>query len=227
MSHHRFTITPVAECALMIHFDEHFIEADIGKYAGAIGLHLQSSVMNVVPAYHTILVEYLPFRLNETAIVRQLHVLLSEQVKMESETKPSRHLIPVYYSAETALDLARFKECGIELEQLIDLHSKPDYEVSAVGFTPGFAFLSGVDSRLSLPRLASPRVNVPKGSVAIAETKTAIYPSDSPGGWNIIGRTPSEVYQPNQQPITPFSIGDRVTFKPITKDEFLHLGGTL
>lgn len=227
MRSHRFTITPVAECALMIHFDKQTSEADIGRLAASIGAQMQTAIMNVVPAYHTILVEYLPFRISEVNIIEQLHRLLSVQVNQAQRAEPQRHAIPVYYAKETALDLEKFKQKGLTLEQLIELHSQREYTVSAIGFTPGFAFLSNLDRRLSLPRLTSPRVKVPKGSVAIADDKTAIYPSDSPGGWNIVGRTPEAIYQPNQQRICPFSIGDIVTFYAIGQDEFLQRGGIL
>ncbi|MCU8516288.1 allophanate hydrolase subunit 1 [Vibrio vulnificus] len=227
MNNKWFTISPVAECALMLHFDDVISEQQIGLYAGAIGQQLQMAVMNVVPAYHTILVEYLPFRLDEVSIILTIEKLLNEIADKRVATSSQHHVIPVLYSEETALDLPRFVEKGVHLEHLISLHTTPCYSVSAIGFTPGFAFLSDVDERISLPRLSSPRLQVPKGSVAIADNKTAIYPSATPGGWNIIGRTPLEVYQPNYIPITPFNIGDTVAFKAISEKEFLNLGGML
>ncbi|MEF1306782.1 carboxyltransferase domain-containing protein, partial [Vibrio owensii] len=104
--------------------------------------------------------------------------------------------------------------------------TKPVYTVSAIGFAPGFAFLSDVSPELNMPRHHTPRTNVPAGSVAIADSKTAVYPSDSPGGWNIIGRTPISLFT-DTPPFIPFEVGDKVTFGSISKQEFVSLGGVL
>ncbi|MDF5425968.1 carboxyltransferase domain-containing protein, partial [Vibrio parahaemolyticus] len=108
----------------------------------------------------------------------------------------------------------------------ITLHTKTEYAVSAIGFAPGFAFLSDVDTQLHMARLATPRTHVPAGSVGIADSKTAVYPSDSPGGWNIIGKSPLALFS-DSPPFIPFEVGDKVTFNAISKQEFIYLGGVL
>ena len=105
------------------------------------------------------------------------------------------------------------------------MHSSQIYSVGAIGFAPGFAFLTGLAPELQLARKAVPRLSVPKGSVAIAENQTAVYPADSPGGWNMIGNCPISLYDPTRQPMIPFSIGTKIKFYPIDKAEFLRLGG--
>ncbi|MDW2127669.1 carboxyltransferase domain-containing protein, partial [Vibrio sp. 2033] len=120
----------------------------------------------------------------------------------------------------------RFEEQGIDLGALIDAHTKPVYTVSAIGFAPGFAFLSDVEESIAMPRLKTPRTFVPSGSVGIADSKTAVYPSDSPGGWNIIGRSPLALFS-DTPPFIPFEVGDKVTFYAVSKQEFLELGGAL
>ena len=95
-----------------------------------------------------------------------------------------------------------------------------------MGFAPGFAYLGEVDTRIAMPRLATPRHNVPQGAVAIADRQTAIYPSQSPGGWNLIGLCPTSLFNAEQQPPSPMAVGDRICFNAISRDEFIRLGGS-
>ncbi|MBS3796608.1 5-oxoprolinase subunit PxpB [Pseudoalteromonas sp. BDTF-M6] len=123
------------------------------------------------------------------------------------------HLIPVRYGADHGIDLARVAEqCNLTERQVIDAHCASKYDVDFLGFQPGFAYISGLDSRLHLPRLATPRTLVPKGSVAIAGDKTAIYPANSPGGWHIIGHTELTLFDPLSQPPALFAPGDTLSF---------------
>jgi len=101
------------------------------------------------------------------------------------------------------------------------------YRVYAIGFAPGFAYLGEVDARIAAPRLATPRKKVPKGAVAIADRQTAVYPAVSPGGWNLIGLCPVDMFNPNAKPTMPVQVGDKVQFKSIEREEFLSLGGQL
>jgi len=115
----------------------------------------------------------------------------------------------------------------MSVEQVISLHQAQEYRVYAIGFSPGFAYLGEVDERIAMPRLATPRLKVPKGAIAIADRQTAIYPAQSPGGWNIIGSCPVDMFNPNKKPIMPVSVGDRVKFYAIDKQQYLALGGSL
>ena len=94
-------------------------------------------------------------------------------------------------------------------------------------FLPGFAYLGKIDEKIAMPRVITPRKLVPKGSVAIADFQTAVYPKDSPGGWNIIGKTTFEFFDKNLKNLSPLSVGDKIKFNPISKKEFLALGGVL
>ncbi len=183
--------------------------------------------MNAVCAYHQILVEYLPYRVSESTMIARLITQIQQHDLNVNVDVTHDITLPVYYSEETALDLVRYQNKGIALKQLIELHAASVYTVSAIGFAPGFPFLSDVVEPLRLPRLTTPRLSVPAGSVAIADSKTAIYPSDSPAGWNVIGRCPITLFDPNHIPICALSVGDRVSFKPISRDDFIDLGGRL
>ncbi|MCF7369970.1 allophanate hydrolase subunit 1 [Vibrio sp. J2-3(2022)] len=227
MHKEKFSISLISECSIFIKFDESISENAVGELARNIKDTLASIIMNVVPSYQTILIDYLPFRINEKDLVHKLHQMISQfDTQSLSLVQPNHITIPVYYSEETALDLPRFQDRGLSLDALISLHTQAEYAVSAIGFAPGFAFLSDVDTQLHMPRLATPRTRVPAGSVGIADFKTAVYPSDSPGGWNIIGRSPLPLFS-DTPPFIPFEVGDKVTFNAISKQKFIELGGVL
>lgn len=227
MNQGQFSISPISECSILIRFDDTITVEHIGELAHQIVDKLNLIVMNVVPSYRTILIDYLPFRIQEFVILQTLNEIVSRfDVQSMDNKQPNYISIPVYYSNETALDLDRFQQNGLSMDKLIELHTKPVYTVSAIGFAPGFAFLSDVSPELHMPRHHTPRTNVPAGSVAIADSKTAVYPSDSPGGWNIIGRTPISLFT-DTPPFIPFEVGDKVTFGSISKQEFVSLGGVL
>lgn len=130
--------------------------------------------------------------------------------------------IPVYYGEEYALDLAEIaQQKKLTTEEVIELHSGTRYRAYALGFTPGFCYLASLNNQIQLPRRNSPRAKVPAGAVAIAEQQTAVYPSESPGGWHIIGQTPLPMLQQGDGQLTPrINIGDEVQFIAIDKDTF-------
>jgi KipI family sensor histidine kinase inhibitor len=134
----------------------------------------------------------------------------------------------VYYAAEVGEDLEPLAaRAGLSTDEVIALHCGTDYRVYAIGFAPGFAYLGQVDERIAAPRLATPRLKVPRGAVAIADRQTAVYPAVSPGGWNLIGRCPVRMFDPNAEPIMPVAVGDRVRFESVSRERFLALGGDL
>jgi inhibitor of KinA len=129
--------------------------------------------------------------------------------------------IPVCYDAEFALDLSGVAEqTTLDPAEVIALHLSAKYITACIGFMPGFPFLAGLPRRLHLPRLATPRTRVPAGSVAIAAGQSGIYPLESPGGWNVIGRTPIRLFDANANPPALLRAGDQVRFRSITRDEF-------
>jgi inhibitor of KinA len=111
----------------------------------------------------------------------------------------------------------------LSAKEVVDLHHAAVYCVNCVGFTPGFPFLSGLSGKLVVPRRSSPRKEIPAGSVAIAGKQTGVYPVKSPGGWNILGRSPLRFFDPAKTPPALLSAGDRVRFRAITAKEFAAL----
>ena len=134
--------------------------------------------------------------------------------------------IPVAYGGAFGPDLAELAQHhGLTEEEVIALHSGAEYRVHMIGFSPGFPFLGGLAERLATPRRASPRLKIPAGSVAIGGQQTGIYPVESPGGWNLIGRTPLALFLPGEDPPCLLAAGDRIRFRPIAAAEFEALAG--
>ncbi|HEY5991295.1 MAG TPA: 5-oxoprolinase subunit PxpB, partial [Candidatus Udaeobacter sp.] len=129
--------------------------------------------------------------------------------------------IPVCYDPEFAPDLDDVaRRAGLSTKEVVDLHSTAEYRVACIGFVPGFPFLAGLPKKLATPRRATPRKEIPPGSVGIGGAQTGIYPLRSPGGWNLIGRTPLKLFDPTKNPPALFCAGDRVRFRAITREVF-------
>jgi inhibitor of KinA len=129
----------------------------------------------------------------------------------------------VCYAERFALDLEELvQQKHLSKQEIIQLHTSITYRVYMIGFLPGFAYMGEVDEKIAMPRRQQPRTAVPEGSVGIAGAQTGIYPFTSPGGWNIIGRTPLKLFDKDKEEPTFFKPGDEVTFYSITEDEFAH-----
>lgn len=188
---------------------------------------LGGALIDLVPSYASLLVIYDVFRTDLHSIRPQIRELLTD---IDQAEKPEGQLIelPVYYGSESGPDLALLADkAGLSIEEVIDLHQSQEYQVYAIGFAPGFAYLGEVDERIAAPRLATPRQQVPRGAVGIADRQTAVYPSVSPGGWNLIGLCPQRMFDPEATPTMPVTVGDRVQFESIDRETFLSLGGEL
>ncbi len=134
--------------------------------------------------------------------------------------------IPVVYGGDFGPDLdTAADELGLAPATLVQRHAAGDYRVAMIGFAPGFPYLSGLDPALALPRLATPRTQVPAGSVGIGGSQTGIYPREGPGGWRLLGRTPLRLFNPHRESPSTLAPGDRVRFREIDRDEFDRLAG--
>ena len=175
MQQETFSISTVSECSILIKFEDSILEDYIGELTRQIRDQLASVIMNVVPSYRTILIDYLPFRVGESTLIDSVNQVISQfDPAVYDRRQPNDISIPVYYSEETALDLARFNDCGFSLQDVIHLHTQTDYSVSAIGFAPGFAFLSDVCDQLIVPSSPTPRAHLPGRSVGIADSITAV-----------------------------------------------------
>jgi len=216
------------ENALIIYFSEQASSVCAAKVQQAeqlIRTQMANDIVDLVPSYASILVVFNMLDIDHHQLRNKLRNLLNQ---LNSVTKNQGQLIelPVYYSTESGPDLARIAQhADLTVEDVIQLHQAQEYHVYAIGFAPGFAYLGEVDARIAMPRLATPRQAVPRGAVAIADQQTAVYPSISPGGWNIIGLCPQRMFDASAEKTMPVNVGDRVKFKAITEQEFYALGG--
>jgi inhibitor of KinA len=159
--------------------------------------------------------------------VDDLEIAIADALRSKGSKKLSKTRtidVPVCYDDEFALDLPEVAaHCRLPPDEVVRLHARAAYRVACVGFTPGFPYLSGLPDRLATPRRSTPRSAVPAGSVAIGGNQTGIYPHQSPGGWNIIGRTPLRLFDPRSDPPARLAIGDAVRFRVIAREEFDEL----
>lgn len=183
-------------------------------------------IKDITPSYTSILIHFDLLQTSHEELKSELLELLKSK-KDENIKEPTKLIsIPVLYDKEVGLDLEDVAHLHkLSIEDVIDLHVSREYLVYAIGFLPGFAYMGEVNPKLATPRLANPRAKLPKGSVGIADNQTATYPKQSPGGWRILGRTPINMFDLNFQGFSYLNVGDRVRYKPISKDEFLKLGG--
>ncbi|MGS2717967.1 5-oxoprolinase subunit PxpB [Eionea flava] len=190
---------------------------------------MASDLVDIVPSYASIHITFNLLTLSGIGCQQRLEKLFASVDDVSTDVSDSKTIeIPVYYGKEVALDLPYLAEQSqLSESEVIDIHSGKTYDVYAIGFSPGFAYMGNVDSRIATPRKETPRKKIAKGSVAIADQQTAIYPSASPGGWQIIGRTPVQLIDYQRENLSELATGDHVKFTPINQQEFIALGGVL
>ncbi|CAH0268147.1 Kinase A inhibitor [Pedobacter sp. Bi27] len=188
-----------------------------------------SGLITTVQAYTTLTVFFDPLIVMLSDLPGQVcfekisaHLNKIVQIKREkSSTIPDKLIIPVYYGGDFGQDLSTVARTNkLSETEVIDVHTAGQYTVFMIGFVPGFAYMGGMDPRLSTPRKEVPNAKIPTGSVGIAGNQTGIYPMETPGGWQIIGRTPLKMFDVNRLQPSLLKGGDMVTFKAIGIKEF-------
>jgi KipI family sensor histidine kinase inhibitor len=219
-------ILSCGETALSVEFGN-AIEDAVNRRVHALSEHLRSGrhagILELNPTYRSLFVQYDPWDLSHERLLMLIEEGLASVAAGPPEPRDPVE-IPVCYGMEFGPDLNEVAEIhGLTPDTVVALHTAPVYDVVMVGFTPGFPYLSGLDGRLETPRKPSPRKLVPAGSVGIADRQTGIYSIDSPGGWQIIGRTPARLFDLERN--DPFLVrpGDRLHFTPITREDFESL----
>jgi KipI family sensor histidine kinase inhibitor len=203
------------------------VSARVQAAAVAIEAALAADLVDLVPSYASLLVIYDALATDHLSVARRIRSCL-QSLQEANEQEGQSVVLPVYYATEVGADLETLAaRADMSVADVIELHCGVEYRVYAIGFAPGFAYLGEVDERIAAPRLSTPRLRVPRGAVAIADRQTAVYPAQSPGGWNLLGRCPLRMFNPEANPIMPVSVGDRVRFEPIDRDRYLELGGDL
>lgn len=208
-------ISPLGDSAITITLGEGISEAlsdEVVAEARAITDSRIAGVTDVVASYASVTVHYDPLRVGYADVRSRLLSLARKDRPRDAERDAVQHVIPVRYNGEDLDDVAQ--RAHISTREVMEIHSGATYRVYVIGFVPGFAYLGILDPRLALPRRESPRKRVPAGSVAIAEAQTGIYPTETPGGWHLIGTTDVKMFDPSRKEPTLFSVGDRVRFEP-------------
>lgn len=227
------TIRALGDSALVVQLDNEINVQTHQKIVTIIDL-MEAEPFNgfieAVPGYNNLTVFYDPItvllheqKTNQTAFHFVSSYMLNYVNKTKSKSSINHRLIeiPVLYGEEFGPDLEYVaKYNNITPEKVIELHTEKDYLVYMIGFAPGFPYLADVHKNISTPRKEKPRPKIPAGSVGIAGEQTGMYPLESPGGWQIIGQTPIELFTPEQSPPTLLQSGDKIRFIPITEDEY-------
>lgn len=222
-----FQIVPCGDSALSIEFRNEISEEVHAQVAGMTTLIEGAGLTGVhelIPTYRAIMVCYDPFETDYALLKSKIERLARRAHRTAIVHETRRITIPVCYGGSFGPDLhevARFH--GMNEDEVIELHASPVYLIYMLGFTPGFSYLGGMDRRLATPRLENPRTLIPGGSVGIAGAQTGIYPIDSPGGWQLIGRTPLDLYRPDREPPVLLRAGQQIVFRPIGEQEFAEI----
>lgn len=224
-----FDVEPLGETTLLLRFGERIdaaTNARVHAAAAALRAAALPGVTDIVPAYASLALHYAPTAWHRRDDVpwRSFATAVREALAAatHASTRAARTIeVPVCYGGAHGPDLEPLAAMlGMAGEAFAARHAAGDYRVAMLGFAPGFPYLLGLDASLHAPRRAQPRTRVPRGSVAIGGAQTGIYPSELPGGWQLIGRTPLALFDARREPACLLAPGDTVRFRAITAGEF-------
>ena len=218
-----FRVVPAGDSAIIVEFEER-IDPAVNARTIACAEAIQGAdlpgVRDVVPTYRSVAIYFDPLRTNGDLLMETVDrsAALASSA-LETVRAPVR--IPVCYGADLGPDLALVAAfAGMQEQDVIRVHTATTYRVFMLGFVPGFAYLGIVDARIAMPRHSTPRVRVPLGSVGIAGVQTGVYPAETPGGWQLIGRTPVKPFDPARAEPFLMRAGDAVQFYSIERSEY-------
>lgn len=219
----------VGDRAFLVKFGD-AIDLDINRKVHAFSRAIEEARIygaeECVPTYASLLVYYDPLKTSYDRMVFALKDLESKLDEYTAKTEARVIVVPTVYGGTFGPDLAAVAEYHRLTEaEAIRSHSETEYVVYMIGFIAGFPYMGKVPEAIATPRLETPRLKIPEGSVGIAGNQTGIYPRESPGGWRIVGRTPLVLFNPCAEQPALFQPGDRVKFKPISEKEYRSLGG--
>ena len=222
------SINDASENSIIVYFGSETSDS-ISNQINAFCIHMktnyQTYIIDLISSYASVLLIFDVPNISHSEIKRIVRASLAKLEKSSKKSGGSEAkqviTLPVLYGGENGPDLSTIaKNAGISEREVISIHESKPYLVYAIGFAPGFAYLGEVDPKIATPRLETPRQTVPKGAVAIADRQTAVYPAESPGGWNIIGICPIPMFNSLSPPYMPVSVGDTVKFESIDENQF-------
>ncbi|WDP88838.1 MAG: 5-oxoprolinase subunit PxpB [Desulfobacter sp.] len=217
---------PAGDRGLLMEF-ANFIDPEVNTriraVAGRLAQEMPRGVEEIIPTYCSLVLIYDPLITDPDTLIPLLEQTNAGLAGMPLP-EPEVVELPVCYHESFGPDLAHVAEVnGLTPQEVVAVHTAPLYPIYMIGFTPGFPYLGGLSEKIHTPRLSTPRTRVPAGSVGIANNQTGIYPIDSPGGWQLIGRCPVKLFDPRRENPILLKAGDRLRFKPITLDEFRRM----
>ena len=223
----KISFHPFGEQALLVNFKQE-IEETINQQVIQLDNALQTAklpaITFTIPAYCSLTIGYDSNQLDYETLRIVISKIIDTSLENTNQMETRQLTIPVCYDLEYGLDLEEIaSEKSITTKEVIQYHSAPNYKVYLLGFLPGFTFMGKISKQLSCSRKKEPRLRVPALSVGIAGDQTGIYPSEVPGGWQILGRTPLPIFDASKKHPFLFQAGDRVQFYPIFKKEFLAI----
>lgn len=223
-------ISQISEFSALIEFGNEIneeINKKIRVFCSYIDEHPFDGFIEYVPYFTSVSVIYDPLKINSDSPFEIIKYILENILaKLDFSFVGNEHIveIPVCYGGEFGPDLEHVAEINnITIDEVIKIHSEGKYLVYMIGFAPGFPYLGGMSERIAAPRRESPRAAIPSGSVGIAGMQTGVYPIETPGGWQIIGRTPVKLFGFEGKPKSLLKSGDIAKFYPISYDEYLSL----
>jgi len=196
------------------------INRSIRKFMAAVNLQNINGIIDLIPSYNELMVCYDPLIISLSDLLARMPEI---EKNIDSVGLPPAMVfnIPVLYGGEGGPDISEVAfSNNISEDDVINIHSSGTYLVYMLGFTPGFCYLGGLDSRICTPRKKDPRIRIPAGSIGIAENQTGIYPVESPGGWQLIGLTPVRLFDPGRNPEFLIGAGDYIKFFPVNESEY-------
>ncbi len=217
-------VVPAGDSAILVELGSE-IDPTVNDQIYSLASDIENTNINgvteLVPTYRSLLVNYDPMAIGFNEIYDVMNQIVENQSNRESaDFEPVVIELPVVYGGEDGPDIENVAGyAGISASEVIEIHSSTDYRVYMIGFAPGFPYLGGLDERIATPRLKTPRVLVPAGSVGIAESQTGVYPNASPGGWQLIGRTATKLFDVNSPKPSKITPGSRVRFVPVDSYE--------
>lgn len=229
------TMSPLGDSAVIIQLGEGISE-QTHRVVSALTKRIENDpfpgFIECVPAFTSVTVFYQPFEVYRKmesgkavdSPYEKVKALIEhhlQELTMEEETNQRTVEIPVCYGGGFGPDLEEVADInGLTAQEVIDIHTSGEYLVYMIGFAPGFPYLGGMSEKIAVPRRSSPRTSIPAGSVGIAGMQTGVYPLSTPGGWQLIGNTPLELFKPYEQPPSLLRAGDIVKFVSVTEEEY-------
>lgn len=214
---------PAGDEAMVIEFGK-TIDEEINNRVISMATSIRNKrikgVREILPTYRSLMVFYNPKKISYIRLVSTVKALGFKENEGEEEEKKTL-IVPCCYDDSFGPDLSDMsKELGLTKEEIVKIHSEKKYKIYMLGFLPGFVYLGGLDKRINIPRLQTPRTKIPARSVGIGGAQTGVYPVDSPGGWRLIGSTPLDFYDIKREDPILCEAGEYIRFRPVSKPEY-------